>query len=62
MTASMNMSQEKNGYKAEFANTDCFHVRINEASSVALFVVSGSIKKLFSVDHVNIYLFSIFVQ
>ena len=62
MTASINMSQEKNGYKAEFTKTDCFHVRINEAGYIALFVVNGSIKKLLSVDHVNIYLFSIFVQ
>ena len=50
MTASINKSQEKNGYKAEFTKTDCFHVRINEAGYIALFVVNRSIKKLFSVD------------
>ena len=62
MTASINMSQKKNDCKAEFTKTDCFHVRINEVGYIALFVVNGSIKKLFSVDYANIYLFSIFVQ
>ena len=61
MTASINISQKKNGCKAEFTKTD-LHVRINEVGYMALFVVNGSIKKLFSVDYVNIYLFSIFVQ
>ena len=28
---------------------------------IALFVVSGSIKKLFSIDYFNIYLFSLFL-
>ena len=32
----------------------------NESRYIALFVVSGSIKKVFSIDCVNIYLFSIF--
>ena len=34
--------------------------KINESRYVALFAVSGSIKKLFSIDYVNAYLFSIF--
>ena len=36
----------------------CF--KINESRYIVLFVVSGSIKKLISIDYVNIYLFSIF--
>ena len=32
-------------------------LKINESRYIALFVVSGSIKKLFSIDYVNIYLF-----
>ena len=36
--------------------------KINESRYIALFVVSGSIKKLFSIDYVNIYIFSIFFQ
>ena len=35
-------------------------VKINESQCIALFVVSGSIKKLFSTDFANFYLFSIF--
>ena len=35
-------------------------LKLNESRYIALFVVSGSIKKLFSIDCVNIYLFSIF--
>ena len=35
-------------------------VKINESLYIALFVVSQSIKKLFSIDYVKIYLFSIF--
>ena len=34
-------------------------IKVNESRYIALFVVSGSIKKLFSIDYVNIYLFSI---
>ena len=34
--------------------------KINESRYIAVFVVSESIKKLFSIDYVNIYLFSIF--
>ena len=34
-------------------------LRLNESRYVALYVVSGSIKKTFSVDFVNIYLFPI---
>ena len=34
----------------------------NELQYIALFAVSGSIKKLSSIDYVNIYLFSIFSQ
>ena len=33
--------------------------KINESRYIALFVVSGSIKTLLSIDYVNIYLFSI---
>ena len=32
----------------------------NRSRYIALFVVSGSIKKIFLIDYVNIYLFSIF--
>ena len=35
-------------------------LQVNESRYVALFVFSGSIKKLFSIDCINIYLFSIF--
>ena len=41
----------------------CFEVapnlKINESRYITLFLVSGSIKKLFPIDYVNIYLFSI---
>ena len=33
--------------------------KINESRYITLFAVSGSIKRLFSIDYVNIYLFSI---
>ena len=32
----------------------------NDSRYIALFAVSGSIKKLFSIDYVNIYIFLIF--
>ena len=35
-------------------------VKGNESRYISLFAVTESIKKLFSIDHVNIYLFSIF--
>ena len=35
-------------------------VKINVSQYIALFVVSRSTKKFFSIDYVNIYLFSIF--
>ena len=35
---------------------------VNESRYIALFVVSGSIKKLFSIDCVNIYIFYYFFQ
>ena len=35
-------------------------IKVNESRYISLFVFSGSIKKLFSIDCVNIYLFSIF--
>ena len=35
-------------------------IKINDSGYIALFVVSESIKKLFSIDHIIIYLFSIF--
>ena len=34
-----------------------FQLKINESRYVELFVVRGSIKKLFLIDYVNIYLF-----
>ena len=34
--------------------------KVKESRYIALFVVSGSVKKLFAVDYVNICLFSIF--
>ena len=37
-----------------------FYIKVNESRYIALFVVSESIKKLFLIDCVNIYLFSIF--
>ena len=36
-------------------------IEMNDSWYNVFFVVSGSIKKLFSIFHVNIYLFSIFV-
>ena len=35
-------------------------IKVNESRDFAFFVSSGSIKKLFSIDCVNIYLFSMF--
>ena len=35
-------------------------VKVNKSRYIALFMVSGSIKKLFLIDFVNTYLFSIF--
>ena len=35
-------------------------IKINESQYITLFVVSGSIEKLFSIDYVSICLFSIF--
>ena len=35
-------------------------VKGNESRYISLFAVTESIKKLFSIDHVNIYLFSMF--
>ena len=32
--------------------------KINESQYIAFFAVSGSIKKFFSIDYVNIYLFN----
>ena len=43
-----------------FALGFLFFLKINESRYIALFVFSGSIKKLFAIDYVNIYLFSIF--
>ena len=39
---------------------DAVHLKVNESRYIALIVFSGSIKNLFSIDYVNIYLFSIF--
>ena len=36
------------------------NVTVNESWYIVLFVISGSIKKLFSIDFINIYLFSRF--
>ena len=35
-------------------------LKINESRYIALFVISGSVKKLFPIDYVNIYMFLIF--
>ena len=35
-----------------------YNLNMKESRYIALFVVSGSIKKLFLINHVNIYLFS----
>ena len=43
-----------------FETSQSLVLKINESQYIALFVVSGSIKKLSSSDYVNIYLFSIF--
>ena len=53
---------QTNKYFLEQQRTNTFDIcfKINESPYIALFVVSGSIKKLFSIDYVNIYLFSIF--
>ena len=37
-----------------------YTIKVIESQCIALFVVSGSIKKLFSIDCANIYLFSIY--
>ena len=37
-----------------------FKVKVNESRYIALFVVSGSTKKLFVIDFVSIYLSSMF--
>ena len=42
------------------SSDEFFVFKINESRYFALFVVSGSIKKIFSIDYVNNYLFSIF--
>ena len=38
----------------------CCEVKTNESWYIELLVVSGFIKELFSIDYINIYLFSIF--
>ena len=35
------------------------NAKVNESRYFVLFLVSGPIKKLFSIDYINIYLFSI---
>ena len=45
-----------NSYKAYFREI----LKVNKSRYIVLFVVSRSIKKLFSINFVNIYLFSIF--
>ena len=37
-------------------------IKVNESRYIALFVVSGYIKKIFLMDCVNIYLFSLFFK
>ena len=41
-------------------NREKYNLKNNESQGISLFVVSESIKKLFSNDYVNIYIFSIF--
>ena len=36
------------------------YIKVNESRYIALFLVSGSIKKLVSIDYLNTYIFSIF--
>ena len=43
-------------------NCEFFWIKINNSWYITLFVVSGSIRKLFSIDFVNIYLYSIFLS
>ena len=44
-------------FKNDFNTDVTFVIKINESRYIALFVVSGSIKGLFSIDYVNIYIF-----
>ena len=42
---------------------NCFYIiKVNKWWHIVLFVFSGSIKKFFSIDRVNIYLFSLFFR
>ena len=41
-------------------NREKYNLKNNESQGISLFVISESIKKLFSNDYVNIYIFSIF--
>ena len=41
-------------------NREKYNLKNNESQCISLFVVSESIKKLFSNDYANIYIFSIF--
>ena len=43
-----------------FISEALFVLRINESQYIALSVVNGFMKKLFLIDYVNIYLFSLF--
>ena len=43
-----------------FLKAAVFKLKVNESQYIALFVVSGSIKKLSLIDFVNIYLILIF--
>ena len=47
------------GTYGNIANTR-LSLKINESRYIVLFVISGSVKKLFPIDYVNIYMFLIF--
>ena len=43
-------------YKFQLGYRLCIYIEVNESRYIALFVISGSIKKLYTIDCVNIYL------
>ena len=52
----------RNKYEKAEIVTSSKNAKVNDSQDIALFLVSGPIKKLFSIDCVNIYLFLIFFQ
>ena len=43
-------------YKFQLGYRLCIYIEVNESRYTALFVISGSIKKLYTIDCINIYL------